>query len=267
MNSTPLADSLTKQDIQFKLPVFEGPLDLLLYLIKKEEIDIHDIPMETITRQYLEYLEIMKMLNMDLAAEFIVTAATLLYIKSKMLLPVEKRKEDENDIFEDPRNDLVQKLLEYKQFKDAASYLEDLQQKREKTFPRNAQIIEEVPAVFIGELSVFDLCQTFKNILKRAKPDKLESLFADTFTVEEKLLDLRSRLLVQPELYFKDLFGDNQTKNEIICMFLAILELIKLQEIWVEQQVRLFSDIVIRRRAAIPMLDSYENGLATAGLS
>ncbi len=255
------ADSalLKDQNPQFKLPVFEGPLDLLLYLIKKDEIDVHDIPMETITRQYLEYLEIMKMLNMDLAAEFIVTAATLLYIKSKMLLPAEKRKVDEEDPFEDPRHDLVQKLLEYKQFKDAASHLDILQQKQDSTFPRNAQIVEETPATFIGEVSIFDLCQTFKDILKRAKPDSLESLFADEFTVEGKLLDLRSRLLAQQEICFPELFGDTQTKNEVVCVFLAILELIKLQEIWVEQKGGLFGEIRMRKRLQADLIPALDN--------
>jgi segregation and condensation protein A len=256
LNSTLFSDSQKlkelsiKKDFQFKLSVFEGPLDLLLYLIKKDEIDIHDIPMETITQQYLEYLEIIKMLNMDLAAEFVVTAATLLYIKSKMLLPVEKRKEDEHELFDDPRNELVQKLLEYKQFKEAAFSLESLQQKQEMTFPRNAHIVEENAAPFIGAVSIFDLCQTFQDILKRAKTETPESIFSDAFTVEEKIFDLRNRLLTQSELCFKDLFGENQSKNEIICVFLAVLELIKLQEICVEQQL-LFDEIVIRRRSVI----------------
>jgi segregation and condensation protein A len=237
------------------LSIFEGPLDLLLYLIKKDEIDIHDIPMETITQQYLEYLEIMKMLNMDLAAEFVVIAATLLYIKSKMLLPVEKRKEDENELFEDPRNELVQKLLEYKRFKDSASSLESLQQKQEMTFPRNTQILEENTTPFIGDISIFDLCQTFQDILKRAKAETPESIFSDAFTVEEKIFDLRNRLLTKSELCFKELFGENQTKNEVICVFLAVLELIKLQEICVEQQTRLFGEIVMRRSSALSTLD------------
>ncbi|MBN2143684.1 MAG: segregation/condensation protein A [Candidatus Aureabacteria bacterium] len=238
------------EEYKFKLKIFEGPLDLLLYLIKKDEIDIHDIPIESITRQYLEYMNALQMLNIDLAAEFISLAATLLYIKSKMLIPSDQRNQLDDEEPEDPRWDLVQKLLTYKQFKEAAEHFEDLHEKQRDSFSRGYKeadsLFENEPANKIKDWNIFDLCLFFKQALKKAfeKQDS-GAIMPDEFTVEQKIAEIRLRLLSQKRIRFSEMLGEEKTKNEIICIFLAMLELIKEHEIFVQQEGPLFSEIHI----------------------
>jgi segregation and condensation protein A len=245
MGNTPLCPM--PEEYKFKLEIFEGPLDLLLYLIKKNEIDINDIPIESITRQYLEYLNALEMLNMDFASEFIALAATLLYIKSRMLLPSDQRNPDEEEM-EDPRWDLVQKLLAYKRFKEAAEQLEQLQGKEENALPRGIQEPqgEEDASQKTGGANIFELCFAFRQALKKAS-EKTDSgsIKPDAFTVEQKISAIRLLLLTGNKIRFSELVGENKTKHEIICIFLAMLELIKLHEISVQQEGTLFGEIHI----------------------
>ena len=158
-------------DYKLKLEVFEGPLDLLLYLIKKDEVDIYNIPIELITRQYGEYLSLMHMLDLDIAGEFLVMAATLMMIKSRMLLPEEERPTQEVEE-EDPRLELIRQLLEYKKFKDAAAHLQDLERRQENIFGRGIKIL---PCRRInpahGRGKHFDLISALNDALKRVKPE------------------------------------------------------------------------------------------------
>jgi segregation and condensation protein A len=221
-----------------KLDVFEGPLDLLLYLIKKNEIDIYDIPIATITEQYLEYLELMRMLDLNIAGEFLVIAATLIHIKSKMLLPP-----DEKELFpeeeEDPR------LVEYKKFKEVAGILQDLEGQRKKMFTRDIPF-DVAPGEVFFEASLFDLITAFTRVLKDVPKDIFQEIIKDEFTVEQKVHDLLHRLVVTPAISLFELFKNSKNKTEIIATFLAVLELIRLKEIIVVQKQN-FSDIEIIR--------------------
>ena len=233
-----------------KLEVFEGPLDLLFYLIKKEEIDIYDIPIARITEQYLGYLGLMQLLDLRLAGEFLVMASTLMQIKSKMLLPLEEREPEEEEEL-DPRAELVRRLLEYKKFKEAATCLEDLETERLKTFRRRV-----IPATFGApeteeesyfEANLFDLISAFSKILKTIPKKEFLEIISDEFTVEKKVHDLLHLLVVKPVIYFSKLFERAKNKTEIIATFLALLELIRLKEVIIRQR-RSFGEIEIIRR-------------------
>ncbi len=232
-----------------KLEVFEGPLDLLFYLIKKEEIDIYDIPIARITEQYLGYLGLMQLLDLRLAGEFLVMASTLMQIKSKMLLPLEEREPEEEEEL-DPRAELVRRLLEYKKFKEAATCLEDLETERLKTFRRRV-----IPATFGApeteeesyfEANLFDLISAFSKILKTIPKKEFLEIISDEFTVEKKVHDLLHLLVVKPVIYFSKLFERAKNKAEIIATFLALLELIRLKEVIIRQR-RSFGEIEIIR--------------------
>ncbi len=227
-----------------KLEVFEGPLDLLLYLIKKNEIDISDIPITNITEQYLEYIELMRMLDLNIAGEFLVMAATLIHIKSKMLLPPDEKEillEEE----EDPREELVKRLLEYKRFKEVAGVLQDLEGQRKKMFTRNASFEADSGEKFF-EASLFDLITALTRVLKDVPKDVFQEIVKDEFTVEQKVHDLLHMLVDSPQLYLSELFKNAKSKLEIIATFLAVLELIRLREIIVVQK-QSFDDIEVRR--------------------
>ncbi|MFA5146404.1 MAG: segregation/condensation protein A [Candidatus Omnitrophota bacterium] len=236
-----------------KLEVFEGPLDLLLYLIKKEEIDIYDIPITKITDQYLEYIELMQLLDLNIAGEFLVMAATLIHIKSKMLLPPDQQ-EGEGEEEQDPRAELVKRLLEYKQFKEAASELSQMESHHKHFFARAGtppDDIEALPPADIGkveffEASLFDLITAFTKILKDIPKDVFHKVIKDEFTVSEKIHDVLHMLVDRPKMYFTDLFRAAKSKFEIITIFLAVLELIRLKEIVVRQTSQ-FGEIEIIR--------------------
>jgi len=217
-----------------KLEVFEGPLDLLLYLIKKNEIDISDIPISAITEQYLEYLEFMRMLDLNIAGEFLVMAATLIHIKSKMLLPPEE-KEILSEEEEDPREELVRRLLEYKQFKEVAGVLQDLEGQRKKMFARSA-VLELGPEEKFFEANVFDLITALTRVLKDVPKEIFQEIVKDEFTVEQKVHDLLHMLVEDPILHLSELFKKAKNKSEIVAIFLAVLELIRLKEIIVMQK-------------------------------
>jgi len=155
-----------QNDYKVKLEVFEGPLDLLLYLIKKNEVDIYDIPIERITKQYLEYLQLFKILDLDVAGEFVVMAANLIYIKSRSLLPVHQQPPEETAEEEDPRWELVRQLIEYKKFKDAAGHLQQREADRENLFSRMPEKPELQAERPLGEVSIFDLINAFQTVLR-----------------------------------------------------------------------------------------------------
>ena len=230
-----------------KLEVFEGPLDLLLYLIKKEEINISDIPIARITDQYLEYLEFMKLLDLDIAGEFLVMAATLMHIKSKMLLPPDELGEEQEE--EDPRAELVKRLLEYKKFKEAASQLASMEKQQKHLFPRVGPLSPEelaIPKDLLFEANLFDLITAFTKVLKDIPKDVFHEVVKDEFTVSQKMHDILHMMVQTPSIFFLDLFKAAKNKREMITIFLALLELIRLKTVVIKQQ-HPFGDIEVIR--------------------
>ncbi|MDD5440178.1 MAG: segregation/condensation protein A [Candidatus Omnitrophica bacterium] len=219
------------------LPIFEGPLDLLLYLIKKEELDIYDIPISKITSQYLEYIELMKLLDLNIAGEFLVMAATLMHIKSKMLLPPEENPE-EDTVEEDPRAELVRRLIEYKKFKEAAGALSELEKRQKDVFPRRLDVetLEAMGGDDGFEANIFDLITAFVKVVKDFSKDDFHRVVKDEFTVSQKIHDLYHMLVETPVICFTELFRKAKNRLEAITIFLALLELIRLNEVKVLQK-------------------------------
>ena len=240
---------LIKDDYKVMLEVFEGPLDLLLYLIKKDEVDIYDIPIGRITDQYMEYMKLMKVLDLNIAGDFIVMSATLMLIKSRMLLPVEERKEQDDEDEEDPRWDLVRQLVEYKKFKDAADHLEDLEVHMENVFGRESEHVElgAPPDVDLKDASIFDLISALNDALGRVEEESLQEIFAEEYTVGQKVTYIVENLKIAKRMTITDLFTGMSSRQEIVCTFLAVLELIKLNRIAAVQDDH-FGSIVVEPR-------------------
>jgi segregation and condensation protein A len=229
-------------DYRLKLDVFEGPFDLLLYLIKKDEIDIYDIPIAKVTQQYLDFLELMRQQGIDIASEWLVMAATLVQIKSRMLLPLEEEHADELEEEEvDPRMELVEKLLEYRRYKDVAEQLERREEFELDVFKRSVGDIEEEPGV---EVDLYDLVSAFKNVVEYAAAAPVTEVLLEEFSVEEKIAEIEERMKLHGSLRWSEIFSEGRSLPELICMFLAILELIRLKRLRV-QQSKSFGDIRI----------------------
>ena len=233
---------------KIKLEMFEGPLDLLLYLVKKDHLNIYDIPIAEVTEQYLKYMDIMRLLNLNIAGEFLVMAATLMQIKSKMLLPIEESQEA-SEVQEDPRAELVKRLLEYEKFKEIAQNLRERETDQRDVFKRPKSLEQEIPEdnqeVYF-EASLFDLITAFSAALEGVPKELFYEVIKDEFTVEEKVHDILHMLLVLSSLRLSELFTKAKNKIEIVVTFLAILELIKLKEI-IARQKGLFQEIEIIR--------------------
>lgn len=222
-----------------KLDVFEGPLDLLLFLIKRDEIDIYDIPIAHITKQYLEYIELMKVLNLEFAGEFIVMAATLIRIKARMLLPRTADEEEE----EDPREELVQALLEYRKYKEAAQILKGKEEEQSHWFPRTDPDLSGLPKEeILVEASLYDLMSAFKKILDSQPKETFHTINYPRATIEERIEYVLSCLAQKDGVVFTELFSDSPIKLVMVVTFMAILELIRLQKIYI-RQTKHFSEI------------------------
>jgi segregation and condensation protein A len=237
------------QEYKVKLEVFEGPLDLLLYLIKKDEVDIYDISLERITAQYLEFMDAFKVLDLDLAGEFVVMAANLIYLKSRALLPVSVQPPDEEAEEEDPRWDLIRQLVEYKKFKDAAAQLSVREAEQSNLYARMADSPENaVPERPLGDVSVFDLINAFNNVLKRlsSKSENLREIFEENHTVSDKIDLIMKMTGSGVPLKFTELFANAASRTEIVVTFLALLELIRLKQLKAVQQ-EVFGGIELRR--------------------
>lgn len=233
-------------DYKVQLEVFEGPLDLLLYLIKRDEVDIYDIPIEQITTQYMQYLDLMKMLDLNIAGEFIVMAATLMMIKSRMLLPVDDRIDFEDEEEDDPRWDLVRQLVEYKKFKSAAAHLEDLEAMRQNIFAGGVTDVPvdlevEQPTLSLGDVSIFDLLSAFNQVLERAAEREGAEIFAEEFTVEDRIAWILDTVRGGEKVTFISLFSEDAGRHEIATTFIALLELIRLRQVKVTQRKELGS--------------------------
>jgi len=233
---------------KIKLEIFEGPLDLLLYLVKKDHLNIYDIPIAKVTEQYLAYLNLMQLLDLNIAGEFLVMSATLMQIKSKMLLPPDPS-EGTVEREEDPREELVQRLLEYEKFKEIAESLRQRETDQREVFKRpKTEIEKEIPRdkeVYF-EASIFDLINAFTKALKDVPKEVFYEVIKDEFTIEEKIHQILHLLLVNPAVQLSQLFGNAKSKMEVIVIFLAILELVRMKEIICRQR-ELFQDIEILR--------------------
>lgn len=238
---------------QVKFEVFEGPLDLLLYLIKKEEVDIYSVNLTKLASQFIEHIELMREFDLEIAGEFLVMASTLMYIKSRELLPVEQQAQVEDEEGgEDPRWELIRQLVEYKKFKDAAAQLQTLEARQEGVYPRLPVKLEFTtePAATKPDISVFDLLNAVNAILKRfAKRDNPREIFEDKWTVSEKIELIVRVMETGRAMRFSELFEEAMSRSEVVCTFLALLELIRLKQLVCGQSSD-FGEIEIRKRAA-----------------
>ena len=244
-------EQLFADDYKVTLDVFEGPLDLLLYLIRREELDIYDIPIERIAAEYMKFLKEARDLNLDIAGEFVVMAATLMVIKSRMLLPVDRRaaNEGEDEEWVDPRLDLVRQLIEYKKFKDAAIRLETMEAIAANRFdygggrPKFEKTAADARGA-LANLDLYDLLTAFQEVLARASEIPHEELKGIRFSVPEKMDLVLDRARREGQVSFATLFADDAPKGEIIVTFLALLELLRQHRVIVYQNAA-FHEITI----------------------
>ncbi len=232
-----------------KLEIFEGPLDLLLHLVKQNHLEIANIPIAQITDQYLQYLSMMQALDLEIAGEFLVMAATLMQIKSRMLLPPETLTPEEAEE-PDPAQELIQRLMEYQKFKQAAEFLSTMEKSRLVQFSRPGRPeggTEEVEE--LAEASLFDLLNAFSQFMSEIPAEMIHEIIKDEHTVESKIEMLRDLVQRQPQVSFAELFSGARSKMEIIATFLALLELIRLKDVGV-MQTQLFGEIVIVKNPA-----------------
>ena len=229
------SSSVGEAPYTIRLDMFEGPLDLLLHLIHKNELDITNIPIALITEQYLEYLKLMKVLNLDIAGEYLLMASTLLYIKSKTLLPTSSEEEVEEG--EDPRAELIRRLLEYQKYKEAAAELEKRPLLDRDVFIRSTSMeIEDTGEEERVEVTLFELAEAFRKILERVKAEAFHEVILDRLSVEEKVQEILSLLQREKRsMAFYLLFPEQASRRVIIVTFLAILELVKMKLIRIFQ--------------------------------
>ena len=221
-------------EYKVKFEVFEGPLDLLLYLIKKQEVDIYEVNLTALATQFIEYIEVMRQLDLEIAGEFLVMASTLMYLKSRELLPVDLQvKAEEEDDGEDPRWELIRQLVEYKKFKDAAAQLQSLEARQEDVYPREAPKPVFEKEADKPDVSIFDLINAVNSILKRVaqREGDQREIFEDKWSVSEKIELLVNLITTKPRLKFSELFEGATSRTEVVVTFLAMLELIRLRQI------------------------------------
>jgi segregation and condensation protein A len=232
--------------VTFKLPRFEGPLDLLLHLIKRDEIDIHDIPIARITQQYLQYIELMRLLDLDVAGEFLVMAATLMRIKAKMLLPLPSSREEEDE--GDPREELVQRLLEYRLYKEASEGLQSREGVRRSQHERG-QVPSEDDAgpLPLAPATLFDLIGALQRVMARTPERVVYSVQTEAYDVEDKMSLIARTVAEDGRLLFSEVMRRATARMEIIVCFMALLELIKLGTVRCVQDAN-FDDILILPR-------------------
>lgn len=237
--AAPLLDGLSGA-YNVKLEAFEGPLDLLLHLIRKNEVDICDIPISTITRQYLEYIKLMKDLNLEIAGEFLVMASTLIQIKSRLLLPVIPDEESGEGEEDDPRAELVRRLLEYQRYKEAADDLGGRQLLGRDIFVRPAVPQEDEPAADqeAVEVELFELVDAFRRILSQVSEERFHEVGTDSISIADRINEIIDRLADSTALAFDDLFAADRGREYLVVTFLAVLELCKLKMVRVIQAER-----------------------------
>ncbi len=240
------ADPEAYRGVRVQLEAFDGPLDLLLHLIERDEIDIYDIPIARITRQYLEHIELMKILDLEVAGEYLVMAATLIRIKSQMLLPRPVLDEEGEEI--DPRDELVRRLLAYRKFKDVAAELRVREEERSKRHVRGV-LLDDLPAeeIPLGDVKVFDLLEYFRELATRAAAVTYHEVEIEPVSLEERMLQLQTQLATDGRFYFADFVREAKSQIDVIVGFLALLEVMKLGEAFAFQD-RVFGPILVVRR-------------------
>lgn len=249
-----IVDEATDHILRLHLDKFQGPLEVLLYLIKAQELDIFDIPIATITDQYIKFLDLLEENELEVAGDYLVMAATLIQIKSKMLIPADiDEDEDEEVEEEDPRLELVEKLIQYRMYRDVAQRLADLERQRANWFTRNVKpdldLLQAAPSEdeeeeFL-EVSLFDLAQAFKGVVRFLHDDTPHTVELEGASVDEKVEYIQTILEMQTSVAWTDLFRTARNRVEAICCFLAILELCRMGEVSVHQHgafgdIRLF---------------------------
>lgn len=218
-----------------KLEIFEGPLDLLLHLIKQNEVDIYDIPISTITAQYLEYLEMMKTLNLEVAGEFLLMAATLIHIKSKMLLPFSEEASEEEEEGGDPRQELIRRLLEYQKYKEASAQLEQMMILGRDTFTKGQMPTEGLEEGGLVNLSLFDLLEALKEVLAKAPKTITFDVTLEHITIADRINFIMELLGKEKSITFFSLFPSDSSRAMIVTTFLAMLELTRMKVIRIYQ--------------------------------
>jgi segregation and condensation protein A len=254
-------------DYKVQFEVFEGPLDLLLYLVRKEEVDIYEVSLTRIASQFVEYIALMRELDLEVAGEFLVMASTLMLIKSRELLPVDQQAQTEGEEEEDdPRWELIRQLVEYKKFKDAASDLHGRELEQEQVYPRlpGRPAFESAPQLR-PEVSLFDLLAAVNLVLQRQQQRQgPREIFEDRWTVSEKIEQLRQLVAERPQLRFSELFERATSRSEVVATFLAMLELIRLRVLCV-RQTSAFSEIQISRGQS-PTPENRGDAMPAAGV-
>jgi segregation and condensation protein A len=243
-----IVDEATDEVLRLNLDQFQGPLDVLLYLIKSQEIDIFDIPIAKITDQYLAFLALMEDENLDVTGDFIVMNANLILIKSKMILPVEVDDDDEEIEEEDPRLELVNKLLEYRQFRDVQDRLAKLEEDRQGWFARNVkpEIEKDPNEEEYLEVSLYDLMQAFRGVARYLRDPVVQTIHGEESSVDEKIERIQFMLAQSGSASWTELFEECKNKIELVCCFLAILELCRMNRVRAHQhktfqEIRLFA--------------------------
>ncbi len=233
---------------QIQLDNFAGPLDLLLFFIRRDEIDIMDIPISTVTEEYLTYLEALQTLNVSLAGDFMVMAATLMRIKAKMLLPSLNEEDDEE--FEDPRASLVHQLLEYQRYKEAAGNLwqmNDLESRRfHPSVIRNVSDTEEDPGFYLEDVTLFEFVKLFKKVLEHIPLALNYDIEREEIQIKERIAMILAKFVEKSQIMFSELFPQFSSRQEVIVSFVAILELIRDGQVRVRQK-NLFEDMLLER--------------------
>jgi segregation and condensation protein A len=237
--------------VQFE--IFEGPLDLLLYLVKKEEVDIYEVNLTKLATEFIAYVDLMRQLDLDIAGEFLVMASTLMYIKSRELLPKDQQAVVEGEEEgEDPRWELIRQLVEYKKFKDAAGRLQEMEATQENVYRRTAPKLDfEAPAQRM-QVSIFDLVNAVNVILKRFATTDTRDIFEDKWTVSEKIEIIVNLIRERPAVKFSELFAAATNRTEVVVTFLAMLELIRLKQIIIAQP-EAFAEIEIAQAPPQPV--------------
>jgi len=233
-----------------KLDVFEGPLDLLLFFIKRDEINIYDIPISYITREYLDYMQIMKQLNLHLAGEFIIMAALLMRIKAQMLLP--QREEEQLEEVEDPRTELVQMLVEYQKYKQASEFLREFENQQRRLHTVNAETAELDfdPDIFLGDVNLIDLALAFKQLIAEMPKPTYYEIEQVKINIRQQSRVLRSLFANRIRIRFSDILKNLDSRIELVVTFLALLEMIKMHEVGVTQHT-IYGDFWISKRKMI----------------
>jgi segregation and condensation protein A len=256
-------------DYRVNLDIFAGPLDLLLYLVRKEEVDIYDIPLAKITDQYLQYLDILKQLDVDLAGDFLVMAATLMEIKSAMLLPKAEPQQMAQDDSGDPRAELIRQLLEYKRFKDAANLLDAAADRQQERFGRPASLLSQLvpeaePEVDMDRVSIWDLLEAFDAVCKATGTQSYTGHIHDDTPIDLYQIEVLHRLQTEGPLTFERIFDGKPNRLVMVGLFLSMLELIRARLIWAEQPEN-SSQIYVRSLTDEPAEQAVQRAIMAVG--